>query len=119
MSSVLEFSIILLIFVLIAAIATVSVYLVKLLIELKVLAKNANETTVMINEEIKPLIKEAKTSMEKVNAIIKTAEGQVNTLKKLVTTILGFSTLLVGGFSKVSGGFFKGFQTAFNLFRRK
>ncbi len=119
MSSILEFSIILLIFVIIAAIVTVSIYLVRLLMDMDVLAKNANETTTILNGELKPLLEELKGSLAKINAIAQSADNQVATLKKLVTTVLGVSSIFVGGFGKMSGGFMKGFQSAFKLFGKK
>lgn len=119
MSIVVELSLVLLIFVVIAAVAVVSVYLVKLLIELNVLAKNANETTTIVKNELEPILDELKQTMTSINTIAKNADNQMATVKKIMASAVGISSLLFGGFGKVSGGFMKGFTSAFNLFKKK
>lgn len=119
MSTVVELSLVLLIFVVIAATIVVSVYLVKLLIELNVLTKNANDTTTIVKNELEPILTELKQTMTSINTIAQNADNQMATVKKVIASAVGLSSVLFGSFGKVSGGFMKGFSSAFNLFRKK
>lgn len=94
----------------------VAYFLVKLLINLTTLAKNANETSILLNTELKPTLKELNETMRSVNSIIQsTDEGVGNVKSSLENAIFKTKTFSESLF----GGFFKGFMTIYSLFKRK
>lgn len=94
----------------------VGYYLVKLLKDVSVLAKNVNETSLILNTELKPTLQELNDTMRSINSIIQsTDEGMVNvknSLENAITKTKTFSDSLLGGF-------LKGFMTIFTFFNRK
>ena len=94
----------------------VGYYLVKLLKDAAVLTKNLNETSLIVNTELKPTLNELKETMNSINSIIQsTDEGLGNVksgLDNVITKTQSFS-------ESVFGGFLKGFMTIFSLFNRK
>lgn len=94
----------------------VGYYLVKLLKDVSVLAKNVNETSLILNTELKPTLQELNDTMHSINSIIQsTDEGMVNvknSLENAITKTKTFSDSLLGGF-------LKGFMTIFTFFNRK
>lgn len=119
MSTAIGISLILLILVLAAAIITLTVYIVKWLIEFTILTRNLNDTTTVVKSEIEPILSELKKTMSTINTIAQSADNQVTSLKKSVAAALGLITVFAGKFKFLSGSFMKGFLSAFNLFRRK
>lgn len=119
MSTALTVSLIILVFVIIAAIVAVTIYLVKFLMELCLLTKSLNETTEIVNKDLQPILTEFKDTMKSVNAITRNADTQVAALRKFVSAVIGFVSVFAGKFKFLSGSFMKGFLAAFNLFRKK
>ncbi len=119
MSTALTVSLIILVFVVIAAIVATTIYLVKFLMELCILTKNLNDTTDIVKKELNPILVELKETMQSVNIVAKNAGKQISTIKKIISTTIGFITLFAGKFKFLSGSFMKGFMSAFNLFRKK
>ena len=119
MSTALTVSLILLIFVVIAAIITTTIYFVKFLIELTLLTKNLDSTTTIVKGEITPILGELKETMHNVNSLAKNADSQMATLRKIFATIIGFFSMFAGKLSFLQNSFFKGFLSAFTLFRKK
>lgn len=97
-------------------IGVIGYFLVKLIMDLSVLTKNANETSVMLNTELKPTLQELNETVHSVNAIIKSTDEGVENVK----TSLESALTKTKAFSEsVLGGFFKGFMTVFSLLKRK
>lgn len=119
MSTAIGICLILLILVLIAAIITLSVYIVKWLIEFTILTRNINDTTTIVKDEIQPILTELKQTMASINTIAKNADNQVASVKKATAAALGLVSVFAGKFKFLSGSFMKGFLSAFNMFRRK
>ena len=119
MSTALTISLILLVFVVIAAIIATTIYLVKFLIELTLLTKNLYATTTVVKEEIEPILGELKQTLTNVNKLAQNADNQVAVIKKIIATVLGFVSVFAGKFKFLQSSFFKGFLATFNLFRRK
>ena len=46
-------------------------FLVKLLIDLSTLAKNLNQTSIIVNTELKPTLQELNTTLSSINEIVK------------------------------------------------
>ncbi len=94
----------------------VGYYLVKLLKDVSVLAKNVNETSLILNTELKPTLQELNDTMRSINSIIQsTDEGMVNVKNSLENAITKTKTLS----DSLLGGFLKGFMTIFTFFGRK
>ncbi len=119
MSIAIGICLILLILVVIASIITLTVYVVKWLIEFTILTKTLNDTTVVVKDELEPILGELKQTMKSINDITQNADTQMKNLKKVVAALIGFVSLFVGKFKFLSGSFMKGFMSAFNLFRKK
>lgn len=119
MSTAIGICLILLILVLIAVIVTLAVYLVKWLIEFTILTRNLNDTTVIVKDEMQPILSELKQTMISINTIAKNADNQVASVKKATAAALGLVSIFAGKFKFLSGSFMKGFLSAFDMFRKK
>lgn|SRR5574344_480351 len=119
MTTALTASLILLVFVIIASIVALTVYLAKLMIELCLLTRNLNETTSVVKGELDPILKELTQTMKSINTIAKNADNQVASVKKIAAAAVGFVSLFLGKMNFLKGSFMKGFLSAFNLFKKK
>lgn len=90
-------------------------FLVKLLIDLSVLAKSLNQTSTIVNTELKPTLKELNQTLSSINDIVKNTDKGVGDFK---TAVGGFidKTKIVSG--TLFGGLIKGFTTAYNMFKK-
>ena len=97
-------------------VGTVGYFLVKLLMDLSTLTKNANETSLILNNELKPTLKELSETMRSINSIIQSTDEGVGNMKSSLENAIvktkAFSESLLGGF-------FKGFMTVYSLIKRK
>lgn len=93
----------------------VAVFLVKLLIDLSALAKNLKETSNIVNTELKPTLKELNQTLNSINEIVKNTDKNVGDFKSAVGSFLN-KTKMVSG--TLLGGLFKGFTTAYKMFRK-
>ena len=94
---------------------TVAVFLIKLLLNLSVLTKNLNETTLVINTEMKPMLKELNETMKSINSLVQSDEGVGNvkmSIENAFSKTKSFS-------ESIFGGFIKGFMTIYSLFSKK
>lgn len=91
-------------------------FLVKLLLELTTLAKNANETSIMLNTELKPTLKELNETIHSINSLVQSTDEGVGNVKigieNALTKTKAFS-------ESILGGFLKGFMTVYSIFKRK
>ena len=97
----------------------VSVFLVKLLIDLSKLARTANDAGEMLNRELEPTLKEMREASETVNSMVKNAEGRLSGLGKVLARLAG-TTKDVG--SKMGGllqGLVKGISVGIKLFSKR
>ena len=90
-------------------------FLVKLLIDLSALAKNLNQTSIIVNTELKPTLKELNETLSSINEIVKNTDKGVGDFKSAVGKLVD-KTKLVSG--TLFGGLIKGFTTAYNLFKK-
>lgn len=96
-------------------IIVVAGFLVKLLIDLSALAKNLNETSIIVNTELKPTLKELNQTLNSINEIVKSTDKGVGDFKYAVGKFLDKTKMISG---TLFGGLIKGFTTAYNLFRK-
>ncbi len=91
-------------------------FLVKLLIDLSALSKNLNETSILINTELKPTLQEINETLHAVNSLVQSTDRNVDSFKSAVEKTFGktkqFSESIVGGIVK-------GFVTVMGLFSKK
>lgn len=97
-------------------ILVVGFFLTRLLIDLSTLAKNLNETSVMVNTELKPTIEEVKKTLESVNSIIKNTNNGVDNFKNIVEKTFGKTKALT---ETIFGGLIKGFLTTYKIFSKR
>lgn len=87
-------------------------FVVKLLIDLSALTKNLKETSTIVNTELKPTLKELNQTLNSINEIVKSTDKNVGDFKGSLLD----KTKLVSG--TLLGGLFKGFTTAYKMFRK-
>lgn len=119
MSTAISICTILLLLILCAAVVVLTVFIVKWLIEFTIFTRNLNDATVMIKTDLPPIMEELKQTLKKINELSENADNQVKAIKKSIATIIGLVSMFAGKFKFLSGTFFKGFQAAFNFFKKK
>lgn len=90
-------------------------FLVKLLFDLSILAKNLNQTSIIVNTELKPTLNELNQTLSSINEIVKNTDKGVGDFKSAVAGFVD-KTKLVSG--TLFGGLIKGFTTAYNMFKK-
>ena len=91
-------------------------FLVKLLIDLSKLSKNLNETTQILNTELKPTLEGVNETLKTINGFVKTTDQGVDNMKSALERFVG-KTKLVS--ETTFGGFLKGFVSVLGLFSKK
>lgn len=94
----------------------VGYFLIKLLKDLSVLTKNLNETSEILNNELKPTLKEFNETMHSINSIIQSTDEGVGNVKSSIVNAFTKTKELSGN---IFGGFLKGFMTVYSLFTNK
>lgn len=95
---------------------TVGGFLIKLLLNLSKLVRNANETTTILNTELKPTLSEFNKTLKLVNEIVQTTGEGMGNVKLGFENVINKTKILSGN---ILGGFLKGFMGAYNLFCKK
>lgn len=90
-------------------------FLVKLLIDLSALAKNLNQTSNIVNTELKPTLQELNQTLSSINEIVKNTDKGVGDFKSAVAGFID-KTRTVSG--TMLGGLFKGFTTVYKMFTK-
>ena len=119
MSTTLEVSLMFLIFTTIILGVVITVFLVKFIIDLSKLTTNLDEVTTVVKQEIEPTLKELKETLNNINSIAKSADKQMDFVKKALSAALGAGGIAFCGIKNISGGFFKGLSAGLKLFRKK
>lgn len=91
-------------------------YLIKLLKDLSVLTKNINETSEILNNELKPTLKELNETMRSINSIIQSTDEGVGNVKIGLANALSKTKEWSGN---IFGGFLKGFTAVYSLFSKR
>lgn len=90
-------------------------FLVKLLINLSTLAKNLNQTSIIVNTELKPTLKELNETLSSINEIVKNTDKGVGDFKTAIGKIFTKTKIISG---TLFGGLLKGFTTAYKMFSK-
>ena len=91
-------------------------FLIKLLIDLSALSKNLNETSILINTELKPTLQEINETLHAVNTLVKSTDRNVDSFKSVVEKTFGKTKMIS---ESIVSGVIKGFVTVMGLFTRK
>ncbi|MBE7712853.1 MAG: DUF948 domain-containing protein [Cyanobacteria bacterium SIG26] len=96
--------------------AVIGYFLVKLIKDLSELAKNVNETSILLNTELKPTLKELNETLHSINSIVQSTDEGVGNVKNGIENAITKTKALSGN---LLGGFLKGFMTVYSLLKRK
>ena len=91
-------------------------FLVKLLIDLSTLSKSLNETSILINTELKPTLDEINETLHAVNALVRSTDKNVDSFKSAVEKTFGKTKMIS---ESILSGVVKGFVTVMGLFAKK
>jgi uncharacterized protein YoxC len=91
-------------------------YLIKLLKDVSILTKNLNETSEILNKELKPTLKELNETMRSINSVIKTTDEGVGNVKLGISNALSKTREFSGN---LLGGFIKGFMSVYSIFAKR
>jgi len=94
----------------------IAVFIVKLLIDLSSLVKNLNQTSVMLNTELKPTLDELQKTLQSVNSIVKNTDTNMGSIKDAVENTFGKTKEIT---SSLFSGIINGFGTMWKLFTKK
>lgn len=97
-------------------VVVIAVYLVKLLKDLSTLAKNVNETSILLNTELKPTLKELNEAIRSINSIAQNTDEGVGSVKLGLENAISKTKVFSEG---IFGGFLKGFMTIYSLFSKR
>lgn len=118
MSSTLEIYLCIFITILSVIFIMLSVFVIKLFIELSQLINNFNDITTVIKSDLEPTIKELQQSLKNINAIITSANKNVSDLKSIVMKITGAGAFALTSIKGITGGFFQGLKTGMKIFKK-
>lgn len=94
----------------------IAVYLVKLLKDLSELSKNLNETSILVNTELKPTLKELNETIHSINSLVQSTDEGVGNVKLSLENALT-KTKTVS--ESIFGGFLKGFMSVYSFFSKR
>ncbi len=118
MSSTLDISITILVWILIIFFVALGFLVSKCLIELYKTLQNCTEISEVCKDEAKPLLGEFKNTLANVQRITSGANSNVKILKSVLTGALGAGALMIGNLKSKKGGFLNGLISGFNMFRK-
>lgn len=119
MDQTLEIYICIFITVTVVLLIIVSVFFVKLIIELSRLTNNLNDITTVIKSDIEPTIKEMKTTLQSINSIIRVTDKNVSNFGSLASKVLGAGSVAISGIKGLTGSFWKGLSAGMNMFHKR
>ena len=97
-------------------------FLIKLIIDLSKLAKNVDETTSVVKNEIRPTLRELNESLHTLNDFMKSTDKGIDKMRYAMEGAFGLSTATLSKLKFISGslakGLSKGFSTVFKMFQK-
>lgn len=94
----------------------IAVFVVKLLKDLSELSKNLNESSILINTELKPTLKELNETIHSINSLVQSTDEGVGNVKLSLENALS-KTKTVS--ESIFGGFLKGFMSVYSFFSKR
>ncbi len=119
MSQTLEIYLCIFITVTVVLLIIVSVFLIKLLIDITKLANNLNDIATVIKSDIEPTVKEMKTALQSINSLIQVTDKNMTNFRSITTKILGAGSAAISGIRGLTGSFWKGLSTGINIFGKR
>ena len=86
MTQAIALALLLLIIVVIIAVIVLTVYIVRLIIDMNKLTNNLNDVAIMVKRDVEPIIKDVQITLNKLNELAQAADNQMSTLKKIIAT---------------------------------
>lgn len=90
-------------------------FLIPLIINLIKLSKNLNETSILLNTELKPTLQELSQALKTVNELVQSTDKGVDNVKLVVDKLINKTKTFS---QNVFDGFLKGFATIIGLFKK-
>ncbi len=112
----LQQALIFLVYTSVVLLVTVTVFLVKFLIDASTLLVSLNELSVILKKELEPVLKELQKALEIISSVTSTADKQIENLKKTVAAFAGASAGVVSKAKGLSIGVLDGFLAGLNIF---
>ena len=97
----------------------ISVFTIKLILELSKLTNNLNDITTVVKSELEPTIGELRLTLNSINSIVKAADRKVSDFKGIAAKVLGAGSLALGSIKGLTGSFWKGVSAGMKMFGRK
>jgi predicted PurR-regulated permease PerM len=91
-------------------------FLAKLIYDSAKLVRNLNETTLLVNSELKPTLNELNRAIKSFNDIVQNTGEGVGNVKLGIENVINRTKLLSGN---VLSGFLKGFMAVYTMFSKK
>lgn len=97
-------------------------FLIKLIIDLSSLAKNVDETTSVVRNEVRPTLRELNESLHNLNDFMKSTDKGIDKMKDAVEGAFDASAMALSKLKFISGslgkGLIKGFSTVLKMFQK-
>ncbi len=97
-------------------------FLIKLLIDMSKLARNVDETTTVVRNELRPTLREVNESLHTLNDFMKSTDKGIDKMRDAMEGAFGMSAATFSKLKFLSGslakGLYKGFSTVVKLFQK-
>lgn len=97
-------------------------FLIKLFIDTSKLARNLDETTTVVKNEIRPTLRELNESLHTLNDFMKSTDKGIDRMKDAMEGAFGISAATLSKLKFLSGslakGLYKGFSTVVKMFQK-
>ena len=97
-------------------------FLIKLFIDTSKLARNLDETTTVVKNEIRPTLRELNESLHTLNDFMKSTDKGIDWMKDAMEGAFGISAATLSKLKFLSGslakGLYKGFSTVVKMFQK-
>lgn len=91
-------------------------FLAKLVFDSSKLVRNLNDTTLIVNSELKPTLNELNKAIKSFNSIVQNTGEGVGNVKLGIENVVNKTKLLSGN---LLSGFLKGFMAVYTIFAKK
>lgn len=118
MSSSLDISITILVWILIIFFIALGIMLTMCLIELRKTLQNCSEISKICKDETQPILGEFKNTLANVQKITSGANSNFNMIKGVFKGALGAGALMLSHLKSKNGGFIQGLISGFKLFKK-
>lgn len=97
-------------------------FMIKLLIDMSKLARNVDETTTVVRNELRPTLREVNESLHTLNDFMKSTDKGIDKMKDAMENAFGVSSATLSKLKFLSGslakGIYKGFSTVVKMFQK-